>query len=62
MVLDLLRRARKKVADHFVDFAQQTALGGPKYFINHGTIEGGQDAKTGKAVSIKMSIFDRLVS
>ena len=62
MALDLIRRVRKKVADHFVDFAQQTVLGGPKYFINHGTIEGGQDAKTGKAVSIKMSFFDRLSS
>ena len=62
MVLDLLRRVRKKVADHFVDFAKHTVLHGPSYFVNRGTIEGGQDAKTGKAVSIKMSIFDRLVS
>ena len=62
MVLGLLRRVRKKVADHFVDFAQQTALHGPSYFVNRGTIQGGQDAKTGKTVSIKMSRFDRLVS
>ena len=61
MALDLLRRARKKVADHFVDFAQQTVLGGPKYFINHGTIKGGKDVKTGKDILIKMSRFDRLV-
>ena len=62
MALDLIRRVRKKVADHFVDFAQQTALHGPSYFVNRGTIKGGHDAKTGKEVSIKMSIFDRLVS
>ena len=61
MALNLLRRVRKKVADHFVDFAQQTALGGPKYFINRGTIKGGEDVKTGKDILIKMSRFDRLV-
>ena len=61
MALNLLRRVRKKVTDHVVDFAQQTALGGPKYSINHGTIKGGKDVKTGKDILIKMSRFDRLV-
>ena len=61
MALNLLRRVRKKVTDHVVDFAQQTALGGPKYSINYGTIKGGKDVKTGKDILIKMSRFDRLV-
>ena len=56
-----LRRFQKAVTDHFLDFADQTVLHGPKYFANRGTITGGEDAKTGKAVSIKMSRFDRLV-
>ena len=56
-----LRRFQKAVTDHFVDFADQTVLHGPKYFVNRGTITGGEDAKTGEAVSLKMSRFDRFV-
>ena len=66
MAVNLLKKAVKKagigVTNHVLEFAKQTALGGPKYFANRGTLTGGEDAKTGKAVSIKMSIFDRLVS
>ena len=56
-----LRRFQKAVTDHVLDFADQTVLHGPKYFINRGTITGGEDAKTGEAVSLKMSRFDRFV-
>ena len=61
MVIDFLREVRKKVAGHVLNFADQTVLHGPKYFINRGTIKGGEDAKTGKDILIKMSIFDRYV-
>ena len=61
MALNLLRRVQKKVTDHLLDFAEQTALHGPHYFINRGTITGGKDVKTGKDILIKMSRFDRLV-
>ena len=49
------------MTDHVLDFAEQTALHGPHYFINHGTIKGGVDVNTGKDILIKMSRFDRLV-
>ena len=50
---------RKKVIDHLVAFAAQTVLGGPKYFLNHGTIEGAYNPTTNKNRRIKISRFDR---
>ena len=41
-----LKRVGKAVTNHFLEFAKQTALGGPKYFANRGTIDGGTDVKT----------------
>ena len=48
--------------NHVLEFAKQTALGGPKYFANRGTIDGATDVKTGKVILIKMTRFDRSVS
>ena len=63
MAVNLLKKAVKKarigVTNHVLEFAKQTALGGPKYFANRGTIEGGTDVKTSKVILIKMSRFDR---
>ena len=56
-----LRRFINAVTDHFLDFADQTVLHGPKYFANRGTITGDIDAKTGEDVKVMMSKFDRLV-
>ena len=62
MAVDFLRRVRKIVFKHAVNFAQQTVLHGPKYFCNHGKIEGGKDIKAkNKNIKIKMPVFDRLV-
>ena len=61
MAGDFLRRIGTKVFDHVLDFAEQTALGGPKYFINRGAIKGATDKKTGKRILLKMTMFDRLV-
>ena len=62
MAVDFLRRVRKKVTNHVLDFAKQTVLHGPKYFVNRGTIEGlSIDIKTGKNISLRMTRFDRLV-
>ena len=62
MAVNLLKRVRKAVSNHVLDFAEQTVLHGPKYFANRGTIKGGTDVKTGKDILIKMSRFDRLVA
>ena len=59
MAVNLLKRVGNSVTNHFLEFAKQTALGGPKYFANRGTIDGGTDVKTGKVILIKMSRFDR---
>ena len=62
VVVDFLRRLRlpKKVTDHLRDFAEETVLHGPKYFINRGTIKGGKDIKNpNKNIKIKISVFDR---
>ena len=59
MAVNLFKRVRKRLTNHALEFAKQTVLGGPKYFANHGTIEGGTDIKTGKVILIKMSRFDR---
>ena len=61
MAGDFLRRIGTKFFDHVLDFAEQTALGGPKYFINRGAIKGATDTKTGKSMLLKMTMFDRLV-
>ena len=57
-----LRRFLIAVTEHFLDYAGQTVLHGLKYFANRGYIMGGEEAKTGKVVELKMSRFDRLVS
>ena len=69
MAVNLLKRAQKGLTNHVLEFAKQTALHGPKYFANRGTIEGGYenriygtDDKTGKIIVLKMSRFDRLVA
>ena len=59
MVVDFLKRIQNKFYNHILNFAKQTALGGPKYFINRGTIEGAKDKKTGENRDIKISRFDR---
>ena len=50
---------RKKVIDHLLAFAAQTTLGGPKYFLNRGTIEGAYNPIKEKNRRIKISRFDR---
>ena len=59
MAVNWLKRVGSSVTNHVLEFAKQTVLGGPKYFANRGTIEGGTDVKTGKIILIKMSRFDR---
>ena len=59
MAVNFLKRVGKAVTNHFLEFAKQTAIGGPKYFANHGTINGGTNIKTGEVIKIKMSRFDR---
>ena len=59
MAVNMLKRVGNSVTNHFLEFAKQTALAGPKYFANRGTIDGGTDVKTGKVILIKMSRFDR---
>ena len=59
MAVNLLKRVGNSVTNHVLEFAKQTALGGPKYFANRGAIQGGTDVKTGKVILIKMSRFDR---
>ena len=62
MAVNLLKRVGNAVSNHVLEFAKQTALGGPKYFANRGTIDGATDVKTGKVILIKMARFDRSVS
>ena len=59
MAVNFLKRGGNAVTNHFLEFAKQTAIGGPKYFANRGTIKGGTNIKTGEVISIKMSRFDR---
>ena len=59
MAVNWLKRVGSSVTNHVLEFAKQTVLGGPKYFANRGTMEGGTDVKTGKVILIKMSRFDR---
>ena len=62
MAVNLLKRVGNAVINHVLEFAKQTALGGPKYFANRGKIDGATDVKTGKVILIKMTRFDRSVS
>ena len=63
MVANFLRSAPQKFYDFYdylCEFAGQGVLHGPKYFANHGYIEGGKEGrKRFQNVKIKMSIFDR---
>ena len=63
MAVNYLQKFRKKVYDHLLAFAGQTALHGPNYFLNKGVIEGGKEInrRTGKEKKtyIKVSKFDR---
>ena len=63
MAVNYLRNAPQKFYNYLCDFGGQTVLHGPKYFLNHGSIEGGKEVKRKlkqvKNVEIKMSRFDR---
>ena len=59
MAVNFLKRGGNAVTNHFLEFAKQTAIGGPKYFANRGTMMGGTEFKTGKDILIKISRFDR---
>ena len=61
MAVNFLRKIGAKVSNHILAFARQTAIHGPKYCINRGTIKGSADVETGKSRKIKISRFDRLV-
>ena len=48
------------IYDNTLGYAAQTVIHGPKYFMNHGMIEGGKDIKTkNEKININMSRFDR---
>ena len=63
MAVNFLRKAPQNFYDYLCDFGGQTVLHGPKYFLNHGSIDGGKEVKRKlkqiKNVKIKMSRFDR---
>ena len=59
MAVNLLKKVQNAVTNHFLKFAKQTVLHGPKYFANHGTIQRKTDHKTDKVNLIKISRFDR---
>ena len=63
MAINSLRKAPQKFYNYLCDYGGQTVLHGPKYFLNHGSIEGGKEVKRKlkqiKNVEIKMSRFDR---
>ena len=63
MAVNSLRNAPQKFYNYLCDFGGQTVLHGPKYFLNHGSIQGGKEVKRRlqivKTVEIKMSSFDR---
>ena len=71
MAVNYVRKFQKKVCNngaykHILDYAGQTVLHGPKYFLNSGIIEGGKEIKrrTGeqKGIKLKVSFFDRLAN
>ena len=45
MAVNSLRNAPRKFYNYLVEFGEQTVLHGPKYFLNHGSIEGGKEVK-----------------
>ena len=45
MAVNFLRKAPQKIYDYLCEFAAQTVLHGPKYFANHGFIEGGKEVR-----------------
>ena len=57
-VVNKLRVVPKFLYEHLLNFAAQTALGGPKYLLNRGYILGGKD-KDGEPIKLNMSRFDR---
>ena len=63
MAVNSLRKAPQKFYNYLCEYGGQTVLHGPKYFLNHGSIEGGKEVKRKlkqvKNVEIKMSRFDR---
>ena len=63
MAVDSLKNAPQKFYNYLCEFAGQTVLHGPRYFANHGFIEGGKEVRRRlqivKQIKIKMSIFDR---
>ena len=63
MVVNYLQNVPQKFYNYLCEFGGQTVLHGPKYFANHGSIEGGKEVKRKlkqvKNVEIKMSRFDR---
>ena len=63
MAVNSLRKAPQKFYNYLCEYGGQTVLHGPKYFLNHGSIEGGKEVKRKlkqvKNVQIKMSRFDR---
>ena len=63
MVVNFLRKAPQDFYDYLCEFAGQTVLHGPIFFVNHGFIKGGKEVKRRlqivKTVEIKMSSFDR---
>ena len=68
MAVNFLRNAPKKCYNYLCEFGEQTVLHGPKYFLNHGSIEGGKEVKRRLKIILKakdknfiidMSIFDR---
>ena len=63
MAVNSLRKAPQKFYNYLCEYGGQTVLHGPKYFLNHGSIEGGKEVKRKlkqvKNVKIKMSRFDR---
>ena len=64
MAVNFLRNAPQKFYNYLCEFGEQTVLHGPKYFLNHGSIEGGKEVKRKlearhKSFIIDMSRFDR---
>ena len=63
MAVNFLRKAPQDFYNYLCEFAGQTVLHGPIFFVNHGFIKGGKEVRRKleivKHVKIKMSRFDR---
>ena len=65
MVINFLRNVPKKIYNYLCKYGDQSKLHGPKYFLNHGSIEGGEEVQRrklkekDKSLIIDMSRFDR---